>query len=575
MTSFRIESLGFDPVQVATWSAQDGRYRNWPVVYTLGGTDEIYVGESLNVAARLRQHLDSAEKRRLVSARVVVDSTFNKSVCLDLESFLIRMLAGDGKYQVLNRNDGIVNSNYYGRAQYQATFDAIFQELRDQGVFTRSLDQIENSDLFKLSPFKALTPDQAIAVEDILNGLFDDLEADQPSRMVINGDPGTGKTVVAIFLMKLLSDIKSADTAEPVDSDSLLSEFFAPGYQELLAGFRVGLVVPQQSLRASIRKVFRRTPGLDQGMVLDQFQVGQSVDRFDLLIVDETHRLNQRANQSSGMRNRQFKDINIKLFGADDPKWTQLDWITSMSDHQIFLMDAAQSVRPSDVPRRALDALFDPVDERHRRYPLRSQMRVKAGEDYVAYVRSLLTDPATEPRAFPGYDLRLFDDFGAMRRELRAREEDHGLARLLAGFAWPWRSNRDQSAHDIEIDGARLTWNRTPVDWVNSPTSVDEVGSIHTIQGYDLNYAGVIIGNDLRWDPSTSQLCFDRTNYFDSKGMENNPTLGLKYSNDDLLRFVANIYAVLLTRGIQGTYVYVCDPGLREHLRPLLSGRSL
>lgn len=289
MTSFRIEQLGLRDGQLATWSLLDPRYRNWPVVYTLDGREEIYVGESLNVTARLRQHLDSADKRRLASARVVIDPTFNKSVCLDLESFLIRLLAGDGKYQVLNRNDGITNADYYGREEYQQKFDAIFEELREQGVFTRTVRQIENTDLFKLSPFKALTPDQAGAIDDILSGLFADLESGVPSRIVIHGDPGTGKTVVAIFLMKLLSDIKAADTTVPVDTDSILSEFFVPGYPELLAQFRVGLVVPQQSLRASIKKVFRKTPGLDERMVLTPFQVGQHPDKFDLLIVDETH----------------------------------------------------------------------------------------------------------------------------------------------------------------------------------------------------------------------------------------------------------------------------------------------
>ncbi len=79
---------------------------------------------------------------------------------------------------------------------------------------------------------------------------------------MIQGDPGTGKTVVAIFLMKLLSDIKHADVREPADGDSLLSEFFVPGYPELLSNFKVGLVVPQQSLRKSIKNVFRQTPGL-------------------------------------------------------------------------------------------------------------------------------------------------------------------------------------------------------------------------------------------------------------------------------------------------------------------------
>jgi uncharacterized protein len=571
MTSFRIEDLVFGADQVNVWSQLDPHYRNWPVVYALDGSDEIYVGESLNVATRFRQHLASSKKERLARARVVLDETFNKSVCLDLESYLIRLLAGDGKYQVLNRNEGITDADYYGREQYQKTFDEIFDELRELGMFTRSVREIENTDLYKLSPFKALTPDQATAVEDILDGLFEDLDSKTPSRIVIRGDPGTGKTVVAIFLMKLLNDIKTAETAtEPADSDSILSEFFVPGHRELLVRFRVGLVVPQQSLRKSIQKVFRKTPGLTTDMVLTPFQVGDSAQRFDLLIVDETHRLNRRANQPSAMQNRKFAAINEKLFGEDRPDYTQLDWITKMSDHQIFLLDAAQTVRPADVPSQALDSLLTVSDAQHRSYRLVSQMRVQGGADYVGYIRRVLSALPPEPRDFPGYDFRLYDNLGEMRRALLAAEHRYGLARLLAGYAWEWRSKNDATAYDIEIDGAQLQWNRTQVDWVNSAGSIDEVGSIHTIQGYDLNYAGVIIGNDLRYDPAERRLYFDRINYFDAKGMENNRRLGITYSDDDLLQFVRNIYAVLLTRGIRGTYVYVCDPPLREFLRPFI-----
>jgi DUF2075 family protein len=574
MTSFRIEQIGFRDGRLGDWAHLDPRYSNWPVVYTLDGRDEIYVGESLNVAARLRQHLESTDKRRLSMARVVIDPTFNKSVCLDLESFLIRLLAGDGQFQILNRNDGITDADYYGRNEYRKTFNAIFDELRAEGLFTRPVRQIENTDLFKLSPFKALTPDQAVAIEDILDGLFADLASAVPSRIVIHGDPGTGKTVVAIFLMKLLSDIKAADTTVPPDTDSILSEFFVAGYPELLENFRVGLVVPQQSLRNSIQKVFKKTPGLDASMVLTPFQVGQSEARFDLLIVDETHRLNQRANQPSGSQNRQFADINRKLFGADDPSRTQLDWITTMSNHQIFLIDAAQSVRPADVPRAALDALLGPVDDQHRSYSLTSQMRVQGGADYVGYVRAMLSGQMPEPQSFPGYDFKLFDDFSAMQTELLRKEKEHGLARLLAGYAWPWRSKSDPFAYDIEIDGVRLQWNRSVVDWVNSGTSVNEVGSIHTIQGYDLNYAGVIVGKDLRYDAQEGRVRFDRTCYYDRKGMENNRARGVSYTDEDVLQFVSNIYAVLLTRGIRGTYVYVCDPALREVLRPLINLRT-
>lgn len=90
------------------------------------------------------------------------------------------------------------------------------------------------------------------------------------------------------------------------------------------------------------------------------------------------------------------------------------------------------------------------------------------------------------------------------------------------------------------------------------------------MQGYDLNYAGVIIGPDLRFDKATGRVVFSRVDYFDKKGRENNPKLGITYSDDDLLEYVRNIYTVLLTRGIHGTYVYVCDPDLREHFRKFL-----
>lgn len=569
MTSSRVKRVPFVPESVKTLALLDARYSNWPVVYTLNGSRDVYVGESVNLAARMRQHLAAPEKQHLDDVRVILDETFNKSVCLDLESQLIRLLAGDGKYRVLNRNDGITDSDYFDRARYREKFDEIFEELRSAQVFERPVAEIMNSDLFKLSPFKALTPDQAIAMEDILEGLFQDVEADVPSTIVIQGDPGTGKTIVGIYLTKLLRDIATASATEDLSGDSMFAEFFAEGYRELLADLRIALVIPQQSLRTSIRQVFNRTPGLSGDMVLSPFQVGDSEQSFDLLIVDETHRLNQRANQASGVLNAKFTEINQRLFGSDDSSWTQLDWIIAKSRHQLFLLDAAQRVRPADLPTEALNDLVKSTRARGRVYPLWSQMRVQGGADYVDYVRRILSpEPAGDVsfQQFPGYEFRLFDNLHDMCNQLRERDSSGGLARLVAGFAWPWRSKKDPSAYDIELDGCRLQWNRTAVDWINSKGAVGEVGSIHTVQGYDLNYAGVIVGPDLRYDPHQRRLVFDRASYHDTKGKENNPQLGIKYDDDDLLRLVSNIYGVLLTRGARGTFVYVCDPALRTYL---------
>jgi DUF2075 family protein len=145
---------------------------------------------------------------------------------------------------------------------------------------------------------------------------------------------------------------------------------------------------------------------------------------------------------------------------------------------------------------------------------------------------------------------------------------------MVAGFAWPWKSKKDRNKFDIEIGQTQLRWNSVNADWVASSKALEEVGSIHTVQGYDLNYVGVIIGLDLRFDPERRRLFIYRNSYFDKKGKENNPVLGKKYSDDDLLRFITQIYAVLMTRGIRGTYVYACDPGLREYLKVFIPTRS-
>ena len=578
MTSSEIQRLRFTPRDVETWAKLDPRYVNWPVVYVIDGAGLAYVGETRNTLARMRQHLATPEKAALSVLRVVIDETFNKSACLDLESHLIKWLAGDGQQQVLNQNHGMVDSDYYERDRYRAAFAGMFDQLKAQGVFTHTIPQIESSDLFKLSPFKALSSDQEIAVDGIVEGLAEDLRSGESSAITVLGEPGTGKTVVGIFLLKLLVDIGSTvvtDEAE-LDSDSLFSEFFVEGTRELFAGLRLGMVIPQQSLRRSVKKVFKRTPGLSAAMVLSPFEVGKA-EPFDILIVDETHRLSQRANQPAAALNLEFVAVNKRLFGKDDVTLTQLDWIRAQSRHQIFLVDAAQSVRPADLPGATLRQLVDETRATHRNYSLMNQMRVSAGSDYVGYIRALL-DPSRaeasrqlERPDFGEYDLRMFDDFADMRAAIRAKDAEHGLARLVAGFAWKWVSRGDPSATDITLDGVSMPWNRTQVDWIASPGSLDQVGSIHTVQGYDLNYAGVVIGPDLRYDPIAHRLFVDRASYHDAMGKQNNKQLGIVYTDEDLLRYVVNIYSVLLTRGIRGTYVYVCDPALREYLRTSLA----
>ena len=115
------------------------------------------------------------------------------------------------------------------------------------------------------------------------------------------------------------------------------------------------------------------------------------------------------------------------------------------------------------------------------------------------------------------------------------------------------------NTYDINIDGQKYIWNTSTSDWVNSPNSINEIGSIHTIQGFDLNYAGIIIGNDLKYDSINNKLYVDRNNYYDKNGKNT-------ASEEELLEYILNIYSTMCTRGMLGTYIYVCNKELKKYL---------
>ena len=566
MTDYKIEKFPFDPAAISFWAEAESLGANWPVVYTLSNDRQIYVGETLSAVTRLNQHLATAKKKSLSRVQIILNEKFNKSVCLDLESQLIQYLAADGTHQVLNANSGIRDANYYDRDKYRESFNELFDALVADGLLSKSIPEIINSNLFKFSPFKAVTMEQAAALNGIIERIIADLKTGGESQLIVQGDPGTGKTIVAIYLIKLLRDIAMASDEELVEEDSIFADFFTPELSSLFGGLKIALVVPQQALRKTLEVVFTQTPGLHKDMVLTPFEVAESKEDFDLLIVDEAHRLGQRSNQNSAMQNKKFTALNIKLFGSDDKTKTHLDWIRLKSRHQVLLLDTAQAIRPGDLPLETTEALVEKAKKSDSWFHLASQLRVMGGNDYLDFVKGIFSETGPPAKDFSGYDLRFFDSFTEMRSEILRLDTQHKLARLLAGFAWEWKTKTKPELFDIEIEGIKLRWNQTVTDWVSSPTSPQEVGSIHTIQGYDLNYAGVIIGNDIGYDPVLKKMFLRRDNYFDKKGKENNPVLGIEYSDDDVLHFVLNIYKVLLTRGIKGTFVYVCDPDLREFL---------
>jgi hypothetical protein len=195
-------------------------------------------------------------------------------------------------------------------------------------------------------------------------------------------------------------------------------------------------------------------------------------------------------------------------------------------------------------------------------------MRSTGGKSYIDYVYQVLShNPPMELSVFEEYEVGLVDSPKAFVERIHRREGEVGLARVVAGYAWKWVSKSDKNAFDIDLgEGVRMKWNTATVDWVNSPGSIEEAGSIHTIQGYDLNYAGVVFGADLRYDLESETLFIDRDSYFDKRGKVNNAMGGQTTTDEMLFTMITNVYAVLMTRGIKGTFIHAVDPGLREYL---------
>jgi hypothetical protein len=199
---------------------------------------------------------------------------------------------------------------------------------------------------------------------------------------------------------------------------------------------------------------------------------------------------------------------------------------------------------------------------------LNSQLRCKGGDDYIDYVNGILSCTADSRRTIEGYDFRLFEDVQDMFDAIKERESAHGLCRMIAGYAWDWNTKgkkleeiKAKELFDIDIDGYHYVWNTTDKDWINSENSINEIGCIHTTQGFDLNYAGIIIGPEFTYDPARNEMIVKKELYKDGPGKFKART------GTDLKEYITNIYKTLLARGILGTYVYACDPDLQEYLR--------
>ena len=234
---------------------------------------------------------------------------------------------------------------------------------------------------------------------DIVIAIYGSLISGEHSTNIVNGEPGTGKSVLAVYLAKYI--LQEEETKD----------------------YKIALVIPMTSLRKTLKKVFSKVKGLSSSMVIGPSEVVGNM--FDLLIVDEAHRLRRRINLSS----YQPYDKANKYYGLGN-EGTQLDWIMQASKSQVLLYDQKQSIVPGDIRTEQIQEL----DSKH--YHLSNQLRVKGGEDYIAFISSLLSNSDTNTINLKDYDLRYFININDMQKEIIRLDKKYGLARMVAGYAW-------------------------------------------------------------------------------------------------------------------------------------------
>ncbi|RYY89586.1 MAG: DUF2075 domain-containing protein [Chitinophagaceae bacterium] len=529
----------------------------WPVVYIItdGKIKEAYVGETTDALSRMDVHLKTASKKKLSAVHIISSERFNKSATLDIESNLIRYMAGDGVYKLLNQNPGLANHNYYEKKDvYWNMFEDIWNRLQAEGIAKHSLTHINNSDLFKYSPYKSLSRDQRAGLKSILIAL----NSPHNRNIIVEGGAGTGKTILAIHLFKLLvAELDDFNFQEFESDEEEILKYVKVIRERKGEDLKMALVIPMSSFRETVKKIFSKVKGLSAKMVIGPAEVADG--KFDILIVDESHRLRRRVNLGSYFAS--FDNACMKL-GLDKHQTSEVEWVVRQSDKAIFFYDENQSIKPSD----ALPTDFLRLKSSNQTVveKLRSQFRVLGGNGYVAFVEQLLSNSVPAGKGFfsaKGYEMELFESIEELVAAIQARDREHGLSRLIAGYSWPWVSKKSPDKADIKIEGMRLWWNRKHIDWINTPRSLEEVGCIHTTQGYDLNYAGIIFGHEISYDPKQNRIVVNPGNYHDKAGKATIRDV------EELRSFILNIYQTIMLRGIRGTYVYACDPALRKYLK--------
>jgi hypothetical protein len=383
--------------------------------------------------------------------------------------------------------------------------------------------------MVKGTPLFDLLDEQAVCFDMCVRTMLQCLKDRKKRTIIVQGGPGTGKSVLAVNL--LMHFITCACNAAYVTKNSAPREAFL----SILTG-------NSAMKRAEIKQLFRSPFGMSQ----------VPANSYDCLIVDEAHRLVKQMFRDYMGDNQVKECINASLL-------------------TIFMLDEDQAVTTKDIG--TIQEISKWSKELKSNIIMReetklvSQFRCNGSDAYIQFIDNLLqrkSETVNIPFSELNYDFRIFDNASELREALREKNTNN-KARMVAGYCYDWNVKHGRGDIDIILPGGfQAKWNLSDV-WAINPKSFEEVGCIHTAQGLEFDYVGVLIGKDLKY--ANGRVITDKA----AISRDDNSS-GIRTANDeDARRLILNTYKTLLTRGQKGCFVYCEDEALREYFKKILT----
>lgn len=401
------------------------------------------------------------------------------------------------------------------------------------------MTKIVNEATQKLSPFKQLTREQDKLVNQIIAFVERHIQHDNPAVFTVYGDAGTGKSVV---MAHLFNEIQQAARQQNDSSLYGTTNYFCVNHPEILKVYReIAGKLPHL-----YKKDFTRPTSLIN-------QLTKKQEKVDIVVVDEAHLL---LSRSDPYNNFTYQNQLVELI--------------KRAKVVILVFDPYQVLRTKTFwTTKSLQQITHRYS--YEDYKLTHQFRMNASQDLINWFNYFTDEEEVLP--FPkdarkNYDFRVFADAEEMRQTIVQRNKEVGLSRILSTTGYP--SILDGKKHYIKEGKFQMPWdqyNYTSKPWAEIPSTVNEVGSIYTCQGFDLNYTGIILSPPITQIPGTNRLKIDPRKFTDTEAFKKRKDLfDEKELNAVKKRLFLNMINVLFKRGVYGTYLYAHDPLLRQTL---------